>query len=64
MADVSVNCENCGRAYATHDESYVAEIRSRGTHNFLCRDCIGRRDAAWAEREKQYRTPDGRQKRR
>ncbi len=63
MADVSVKCEVCGKAYATYPEDYVSELESRGNVSFMCKSCYDSRNAAWVEREKQYRTPDGRQKR-
>jgi len=59
-----VKCEMCGSEYAEYEKAYVEEIKSRGNVSFMCKPCYDKRSAAWTKREKQYRTPDGRQKRR
>jgi len=54
-----VKCKVCGKEYAEYEKAYVEEMQGRGT--FMCKPCYNKRSAGWAEREKRYRTADGRQ---
>ena len=62
-ADVDVRCEMCGKVYVKYPADYFAELKSRGSVYFMCEPCHKKYKSAWIEREKQYRTHDGRQKR-
>lgn len=61
--DVNVRCEVCGSVYAAYPKDYVAEMKERENVRFMCNPCADRRNAAWSENEKRYRTSDGKQKR-
>ncbi len=63
MKEENISCEVCGRVYMTAQEGYYKERKALKHVTFMCDSCYKKRNAEWAEREKQYRTPDGRQKR-